>query len=488
MRWIVESLLTRHEDDYTWVPLLAKSYEVSTDQKTFTFTLRQGVQFHDGSEMTAEDVAFSFNVHKSDLYGTSMTQTILDNLLGIEVLDKYTIRFQLKEPRFTDFHTIAVMPIVAKSLYGNKENTAKLNKTVVGTGPYKLKQYVIGDHLTLMRNPQWWGRDLPFFKYKFNFDQIYMRFVSDELAKLQMLQSGSLDYAGISLNSVTTKTQSPPWGEKVFVERANHLGVFTTQASLFLNLRKPIFASLKTRQALQMLLNREWLNQTIRGGLSVLATGPWHSLNEFADPSVKPVQFQMEKAQRLLRQDGWQDRNGDGILEKELNGQLTEFRFQVYYPIRDHEKYLTVYQSDLKKAGIVLDMQLMEWNLFLKKIDNLDFDGYIVGRGFPGKVDFDPSDEWHSKNIGPKQGNATGYQNPKVDVLLLKNQIEPDRGRRLKILREAYRLISADAPQIFLFNEREMYLARTRRVKFEKVNYKYLLGVDYWWLDDTTAP
>ena len=484
MPWISETLLQRDENTYEWVPRLASTYEVSKDKKTYTFALREGVKFHDGSEFTAEDVEFSLLVYRTDLYGPGSQRSELENIEKVEVLDKHRIRVTLKTPNFSSLQRMATVSIVPKATYGKKENVARLNKTIIGTGPYRLKEYQDGVRLILEANPDWWGRSLPYFKDKYHFQRVTVRFGLDDEYKVLAVQKGDIDYATISMTAYLTRTSGADWGKKYFAEKVNHQGVVTTQNSFFLNLRSPLFKDKRVRQALQFLFNRQEMNQKFRGGLSELATGPWNRLNEYADPAIKPTPFDPKKAAELLKQAGWRDSDQDGILDKMIDGKKVDFRFSVLIAARDWEKYMTIYQSDLQKAGIKLDILIQDWPLFVKNLDDLNFDAYIIGRGYPGVIDFDPLAEWHSSQAKKGGNNAIGFQNEKADRLMERAQVEFDRKKRVKLLREVYRIAAEEQSQVFMFSDPYFFYVRSARVKFDKPAQKYTLGIEDWKIAD----
>lgn len=482
--WIAESLLRRDLKTYDWKPSLATDYEVSQDKKTYTFTLREGVKFHDGSPLTAEDVEFSLNVYGSGLYGGASQRPSLEDLDKVEILDKSKIRIKMKTAKFSALQGIATVPIVPKALYGQKENVARMNKTVIATGPYRLKEYHDGVRLILEENPDWWGRSVPYFKDKYNFKKITIRFGLDDEYKILAVQKGDIDFAPITMTAYLTRISGADWGKKYFAEKVENKTVATTQNSFFINLRQPIFKDKRTRQALQLLFNREEMNQKFQGGLSVLATGPWHRLNEYADSKLEPQKFDPKKAADLLKHAGWKDTDGDGVIELEKDGKKIPFHFSVLIASRDWEKYMTIYQSDLQKAGIKLDILHQDWPLFVKNLDSHKFDAYIIGRGFPGVIDFDPLAEWHSSQDKKDGNNPIGFRNAKADKLMEKAQVEFDRKKRIKLLREVYRIAADEQSQVLMFSGRYFFYVRSGRVKFDKPTQEYGLGIEDWKVED----
>ncbi|HEX4925278.1 MAG TPA: ABC transporter substrate-binding protein, partial [Bdellovibrionales bacterium] len=146
--WVVESLLQRDEDTYEWAPSLATKWEVSKDERTFTFTLREGVKFHDGKPMTAEDVKFSFDIIFEPNAASAHLRPYYEGIEKVEIVDPKTVRFTAKTKYFQNFDIAAGMTILPKHIYSNTKNK-KLNREMWGTGPYKLASYDKGQKLVL---------------------------------------------------------------------------------------------------------------------------------------------------------------------------------------------------------------------------------------------------------------------------------------------------------------------------------------------------
>ncbi|MBY0469946.1 hypothetical protein K2X30_02180 [bacterium] len=479
--WMSESLLEHHVDTYEWLPLLAKSYTIAPDKKSVRFELRQGVKFHDGSDLTADDVKFSLDIYRRDT-GTGLESQILSNVEAVEIPDSQSVIVRFKKALFSNLQLVASLPIVPKKIYSDKEKASLLNRTVVGTGPYRFKEYTPGQRLILEKNPNWWGKNLPRFKYKFNFDQITVRFVNEVIPSLQMIKAGELDYRSLSFLTPNEYLKEDPQGKLKIVKIQNY-SVYTSGMNIYWNLRLPLFKSKKVRRALQLLLNRKLMNEKTMGSPSLFTTGPWHRLSEYADPSLPEVGFDPVEAQRLLKSDGWSDTNGDGVLDKVIDGKRVDFRINLSFATSDHDQILSLYQYELKKAGIQLGLQRMEWATLLTKLQELKFEAYLVGRGNPGLIDFNPRLDWHSEMIDKTDSNDVAYSNPKLDRILETAEAEFDRKKRIQLLRKAYRLIAEDQVFLFLFSDPATYLAISPRIRYQKPSYRYVVGIDYWWME-----
>ena len=226
------------------------------------------------------------------------------------------------------------------------------------------------------------------------------------------------------------------------------------------------------------------MNEKFRFNYSKLATGPWYSWSEYADPSVKPILFDPKKAASFLQAAGWKDKNKDGLLEKDFKEGTRDFVFSVLSTgDKDAEKYLTVFQEDLKKAGIRLSIKAVDWTSLLALMDKKNFDTVMLGWGsspINPSLEVDPKQIWHSDSAKEGGSNYISYSNPKVDKLIDKSRHQLKKEERVKTLREVYRLIADDVPYIFLFNSAHYFYGVNKRIKRPKPAFQYKLGVSFW--------
>ncbi len=478
--YILDTLLERNPDTYEWMPALAEKWEVSKDGKQFTFTLRKGATFHDGKPITVEDVKFSFDVIFDPTYNAIPLRSYFENIAEPEILGPDTIRFTAKSLYYDNFATVAeLMRILPKHVYGNAAEGKKLNKTVSGSGPYKIEKYDKGQSIVLVKNKDWWGAKLDHMRGRWNFERIRFRFIKDSNIAIEALKKGDTDFHDLTTEEFAKKTSGPEWGKSVMKVQTQNIAP-RNYGYIGWNLRKDLFKNRDVRLALYQLLNREEMNQKFRYGLSVPATGPICVQSDLADPSVKPVKYDPKSAIDLLKKAGWTDSDKDGNLHRVVAGKKENFSFTLYYANKDTEKYWVLYQADLKKVGIEMKLQLLEWNALLKDIDESNFDAIAMSWG-NGSVDYDLKQIWHSDSANKGGSNFIGYKNPEVDKLIDQARAEMDRTKRIPIARAAYKKIAEDYPYAFLFNDKFVMYAHSAKVAMLKPTYKYGVGNDYWW-------
>ncbi len=475
-----DTIMARDPDTYEWIPGIAERAETSADGKTITFRIRKGATFHDGKPVTAEDIKFSYDVIFDNNYNAAHKRPYYENFEKAEIVDPMTVKFTVKEPYFRNFDTLAATYVLPKHIYGNAEEGKKKNKTVVCSGPYKFDKYDQGQSITVVRNNEWYGRTLPQSKGEYNFERVRFRFIKDENIILETLKKGDLDYFDdITPEAFTKKAVGPEWGKTVQKIKTQNLSP-KDYAFIGWNLKRPLFKDREVRHALTMLVNREEMIQKFRFGMSLPATGPWYQQSEYADPSVKAVKFDPKGAVELLKKAGWTDTDKDGVLDKVLDGKKTDFRFTLQYGNKDTEKYWVLIQNDFKKVGIDLQLQLLEWNAFVKNLQNGDFDALTLRWG-AGSVLIDPKQIWHSESAVKGGSNFIDYRNPEVDKLIDQARTEFDKEKRKATLRKVYKMIAEDYPYVFLWNDKDILYAHSNKIGKPKDTFKYDVGATYWW-------
>lgn len=481
--YVMEGLLTRNAETREWEPGLAGKWNISKDGLKYTFTLRDGVKWHDGKPLTIEDVKFSFDaiMHPKDKYKTARLKPYYENIKEAKILDKKTIEFTAKKVYFRNFDVVAGLTVVPRHLYENptKKQKKKLNKTLIGTGPYILDKFKRGKNITLKRNKNWWGNTEAHTKNEYNYDKILMRFVKERTQGLLRLEKGELDFQEMSAENYMKNTKGKRWGKSAFKVKIQNKAA-KGYGFIGWNQKDDILKDKSVRLALYHLIDREKMIKKFRYGLAEPATGPVYRKSVYANPDVKPVLYDFKKAKALLTKAGWKDTDGDQVLDKVINGKKTKLSITILEPNKEFVKYLTMYKEDAKKAGVDINVKLIEWNAFLKLLDERKFQAVRLGWG-AGSVDWDPKQIWHSAS--QKGGsNFISYNNPEVDKLIDEARTLLDFKKRQKVLRKVFKLIADDVPYAFFFNDKYGFYGHTKRMNREKDTYAYSVGISYWWI------
>ncbi len=473
---VIEPLLITDSDTYEWIPALADRWRRLPGGRAYEFHIRQGAKWSDGRPVTAEDVKFSFDVLFNPAFPTAHMRPYYESISSIEIVDARTVRFHVRDTAYANFISSAGLPIVPKHIYEDPRIGPKLHDRIVGSGPYVFKEWKKGVRIVLSRNPEWWGLKSPAYKGAYNPDTIIFRFIGNPNVAQEMLKRGEIDFMNLSADEYVKSTNSPAWGVKVFKAKVSNLYPKSYQFIAW-NLDRPLFKDVRVRRALALLMDRDLIVKKFNFGLTVPATGPWYRQSVFADPSVNEVPFDPAKALALLKTAGWDDKDGDGVLEKDG----ARLEFTILMPSKAAERYLTVFQQDALKAGVAVRLKVIDGSQLASVLDHRDFDAVHFDWG-GGLVDFDPKSMWHSSSIGPGGNNFSGYKNPRVDRLIELARHTSDRSKRIPLMRAIYRMIANDAPALFLFNENYSFYAYSDRVGRPTETYRYDVGTKYWWV------
>ncbi|MBC7420817.1 MAG: peptide ABC transporter substrate-binding protein [Bdellovibrio sp.] len=476
-QYVFDSMCVNSDQTWDFVPRIAERWEVSKDGLTFTFFLRKDAFFHNGENVTAEDVKFSLDAIREPKHQALNLLPYFDKVSKIEVVDKYTVRFTTSEKYFGTLTALCSMTVIPKSVYGDINKSVKMLKEAVGSGPYKLEKYDKAQVIVVKKFDKWYGDKTKELKGQFNFAQVNFRFTKEDNIMIERLKKGDIDFAYMSVESFK-KATGTPFGTKVFANKVENSQP-KSYGFIGFNFKKDIFQDKNTRTALAHLMNRELMNKKFFNGWNYLATSPTYVKSEQA-PANKPIAFDTKKAQELLAKAGWADSDKNGVLDKTINGKKVDFKVSLMYANKDSEKYWTIFKEDAKKAGIEIELKLLEWNSFVKSIDDRNFDMMAMGWG-GGDVEDDPKQIWHSTSAGKGGSNYISYNNPEVDKLIDQARSELDKPKRTALFKKVYGAIADDVPYIFMFNKKFEFYGNSAKMKKPAETFKYNFGYRSWW-------
>ena len=406
------------------VPDLAERWDVSPDGKIWTFHLRRNVKWHDGVPFTADDVKFTFDsILNPKVNSVRRSDFIIEGKpIEFKAVDKNTVQAILPQP-FAPFLINAGIGIIPKHLLAGKDiNKADFNRQPVGTGPFVFKEWRSGDHVTVVRNPDYYlGKPL--------LARIIYKEIPDENSRLVALEAGEID-----------ETDIPP-KDYARMKTAKGINVYEYDALLYtylgFNLASPKFANPKVRQALAYATDKKQLVDLIFKGLASPAYAPSAPVSWAYSNKMPKYDFNPEKAKQLLKEAGQEN---------------LEFTILVNQGNKEREKAAVILQQQYKKVGVKVNIRVLEWSALLKIVnapkDPKDFDAVIMGWSLG--LDPDAYSIWHSSQY-PKGFNFVKYNNAEVDKLLAEGRTTIAKSQRRKIYRQLWNLIAADQPYIFLW-------------------------------------
>jgi peptide/nickel transport system substrate-binding protein len=403
------------------VPMLATAWKMSDDNLTYTFTLRDGVKFHDGTDFNADAVKFNLERGMAE---ASPRRTELQAVKSIDVVDPKTIKVTLKAPFapflsvLTDRAGMIVSPKAAKEM-GDQFLTKP-----IGTGPFKFQDRVKGDHITLVRNENYWQQGLP------KAAKIVFKVFTDANTALVNLRSGQVDF-----------TDTLPSKEVPNVKQDQKFAVVNQPGfgfqGIWLNVKQPPLDKKEVREAISMLINRDSLVKVMFGETATPGNSPF-APSQFAfgegDKYDKP---NVEQAKALLAKAGASNvsftlKTGTSA----ANAQLAQ-----------------LVQNFVQPAGIKMQIEKVEFGTLLDQMDKGNFQAAQIG--WSGRPDPDQNAyDWFTTGGGNNNG---GYSNPQVDELMKQARAESDEAKRKAAYEKAMQLIHDDAPYVFLYHPNNIF-------------------------------
>jgi peptide/nickel transport system substrate-binding protein len=409
------------------IPDLAERWE-NPDDKTYIFYLRKGVKFHDGTELTTEDVKYTF-------------ETILDpemkspkaagykKIKSIEIIDPYTIKFTLNET-YSPFLIDMNQKIVPKKATEEQEGK-KFTDQLIGTGPFKFVEWKHDEEVVFEANPD-------YFEGAPKIDKVVFKIIPDDTVRFLELKQGGVNFA----QNVVPPDMVP------IAEKTEGLKVIAQESVVIyylgFNLEDPILKNVKVRQAMAYAIDRQTIIDNLLKGQASLATGLLSPSNWAYEPNVKTYNYDPEKAKALLDEAGYPDPDGDG----------PEPRIKIVYKTSTNPLRIRigeVLQDQLKKVGIeVSEIQTFEWAKFYQDVIDGNFQIYTLRWVGITEPDIFHS-IYHSSMFPPDGRNRGRYVNPQIDELTEKGRLVIDVEERKKIYSEVQQILAEELPYIFLW-------------------------------------
>ncbi|MCB1497892.1 MAG: ABC transporter substrate-binding protein [Bauldia sp.] len=416
-------------------PALAESWDISDDGLTYTFHLRQGVTFHDGTPFNAEAVKFTFDRMLDDKHpfhdtGPFPLAFFFSAIDSTNVIDDSTVEFKLKEPYAPFLSNLAYPAGLIVSPTAVKEHGADFGRNPSGTGPFKFENWDSNTSVVITRNEDYWDGAPPL-------EAVVYRPITDANTRVAEMLSGGIDLM----------VEVPPDNLQQFRDNADYQ-VYEQAGPhlwfLILNAKEGPFADKKVRQAVNYAIDKKTLVENVLQGTAEVAAGPTPPAFAWAyNEALEPYPYDPEKAKALLKEAG-----AEGA---ELTFYVTEGGSGMLDPVAMG----TAIQADLAKVGLKVKIETYEWNTFLGE----------VNPGLEGKADMAEM-AWMTNDPDtlpflalrtdafPDKGgfNSGYYSNPKVDELLEKARTSTDQAERAKLYKEMQTIVREDAPWAFIAN------------------------------------
>lgn len=454
--------------DGTVIPGIAELPEVSEDGKKYTFTLKEGVKWQDGTPLTSEDIEFTFKVIMDKTYIGRFERENLDivgwkdyrdgtsdKIQGFEIIDDRTFTITLNSANAKSINYFVVDPL-AKHVYGvdyvqgNAKALDKYNRTPFGNGAYKFVSYKDGEEVTLVANEN-------FYKGKPSIENLVLRAVN-ETNQLLLMQNGDIDVIR-RLMTVTDENLQ-------LLDQLGFVNSIITEnlgyGYIAINFGEQILQDLNVRKALAYGLDRESVVDAIFGDQANVIDIPQSTVS-WAYPDNEEFvhyEFNPEKAKQLLEEAGWKVGN-DGIRVKD--GVRLSLKFLASSPNSVNDALVPIMIENYKNIGIDLKAEQMEFRTLIEKQSEAKegkFNYHLAFLAWELTADPDPSSVFGTNG----SSNKTRYSNTKVDTLMNQALNEFDLEKRKSLYNELYNELSNDLPYVFLYQRKNMdvFLSRVK--------------------------
>ncbi|MGQ0569912.1 MAG: ABC transporter substrate-binding protein [Armatimonadota bacterium] len=406
-------------------PDLAESWQISQDGRTYTFKIRRGVRFHNGREMTATDVKYSFERILNPATG-SPRRLAFSPIDRIEAPDATTVVFSLKAP-FAPF--LANMAHIGTAIVPREAVEAgggDLSRNSVGVGPFAFKEWVRDNYLRVERNPTYWRRGLPYL------DGIEFRFNSDPNARFAAFRSGQVNF----LYKI----------DKPFVRALQNNDLYTvvggqssTYAYLYFNITRPPFNDVRVRQAVSWAMDRDAIraNALLKFGVSLpsgfLPPDHWGALRE----SIYGKQ-DLDRARQLLSEAGF--RGG-------------RYNITVVTITPPNVRAAETLQQQLRPLGFDIEVRVLEPAPMLRAAFSADFDMLILH----GNFGIDPDDHLSQTFLTGGGANWVKYSDSDLDNLVAQARVATTRSERARLYRDIMRRLATQGPRAYMYLEADFH-------------------------------
>jgi peptide/nickel transport system substrate-binding protein len=493
-----------------WTATLAESVVITNDYQTYTFKLRPDVRWQRPTiakepkfkwlakdvPLTAADFKFTLDLILNPAVDCPALRNYYEDVDRVEAPDEHTFIVHWKRKVFTSLSFTLQLTPTPRHIYGCTADGTPIppeqigiafNKHwfddlrgVVGVGGFIFEGYEPDKVMRFRRNPDYWGAPLHFDTLEMNLE------VKKDDAQLIAFKNGQVHYHGLS--PLKYKSEILDHNEPRFAAldpvnlkagRAGELGWERVKQLRFYyigwNIRRPLFADKRVRHAMSHAFPKERILNEVFFGLGQPVLSDVHPDNQHANQELKPYVFDLERAKTLLGEAGWKDSDGDGILDRQVDGQSMPFKFTVKYYADSPEwdNTLLIFKNELRRIGVELDPKPFQWKELVRVYEDKDFDA-VVG-AWRGDWDIDFYQLWHSTQADVQGGsNHCGLKNARVDELADKMRLTFDTAERVAIAKEIQAIIHDEQPYTFFYSGEGIFIWQNRGKPAKEM---YLRGV-----------
>ncbi len=506
---IYEALLDQNFITFEFIPELASLPEVAPDYLSYTFKMNKDAKFSDGKPVTGEDVIYTMKAIKNPFADNAAARNYYESVKSVELVngDLGIVRINMKEPswraiinlgsfaicpkhvldpenltdKYTwddckDYKTAEKNPAIKKYAdFLNSQEVSREPKYVLGSGPYMLEKWETGQNIILKRSPNYWDR-----KNTPNYpDKIIFKIIQDNSASVVAAKNKEIDL-------MVVVSPKDFYKELENAEQFDLVRVTPSEPAFSYigwNMKNPLFSDKKVRWALSHLVDRNSIIEKVLYGSATKIQSPvYYKFEKLLNKELPEIPFDPEKAKKLLDEAGWKDTDGNGILDKMVDGKKLEFKFTFLIPTHPVRKQtLLVIADALKKVGIQAEVQELEWSVYLDKTKKHQFDATLAAWANPTTPP-DPYQIYHSSQMEGEGSNYVSYNNPESDKLIEEYRRELDENKRIDILKRWQQIIYDDQVYTFLWNPKSRYIYNNRYRNTRFYSKRNSMEMNEWWV------
>lgn len=415
---------------------LVKSWQISKDQKTITFKLKPNLKWADNQPLTSADVLFTWQAVTNEKNASPYASDFL-LVKKAETPDSSTFQVTYDQAYAPALDSWAGLQILPQHLLKGKDlHTTTFARKPVGSHYYKLDSWKYGEHLKLSKN-------INSVLGPAEINHLITRIIPDNSAQFLELMADNIDLMGLDPIKYSRIIPARP---ELLKKLALYKELGNSYTYMGFNLKHKPFDDVRVRKAINYAIDKQEIIDGVYLGLGINIASPYKPGTRWSNPTLKPYPYNPSKARALLKEAGFMDTNGDGILERDGK----PFSFEIITnQNKEREKSAVLIQRRLKEVGIDVQIRAIEWASFISRfIKTGDFDAVVLGWGLG--LDPDQYNIWHSSQQAPGQFNFIGYNNPKVDALLAHGRVELNPDKRMEIYHQFAEVLLEDSPIIYL--------------------------------------
>lgn len=442
-------------------PLMAESWQISPDKKTYHIRLRRGIMWQRFTdpvtgkqvpprEVTAEDFKFYVDVIKNEKVNCAPLRVYYQDLEELKVLSPYEFTVRWKKACYVSTASTLGLSPLPRHFYltpgtpfdGAAFNDDHLrNRMIVGCGPYRLVSWEKDRRFIFERNPDYFGIPLgiaPRLQY------LVFDIIKHPNTRFQALAGRKLDQLSLTPDQWVRRADAPMFTQGL-VKKYKYL--LPSYTYIGYNQKNPLFRDKRVRRALTMLIDRKKLCRDVYFDLARIVNGPFFPGSRYYNKALKDLPYDPAQARQLLAQAGWRDTDGDGVLEK--GGMKFTFTMLQIATSSLQQKMMPIIKESLAAAGIDMKIQNVEWSVYIRRLEERRYDACCLG--WMSGFDPDMYQIWHSSQRGPGGSNHIDYANKELDRLIIRMRETFDVEKRIALAHQISAILHEDQPYTFLF-------------------------------------